>query len=443
MPGPLLAVDAPFVLYRSFFALPDSILGADERPVNALLGAANVLLRIAADRGPRAIVVCFGAEAAAYRVELSQLSRDRPPLPEALAWQFEQAPEFLQAFGWSTQGSPDLEADDLLGSLASAEEGAGGETLILTGDRDMYQCVGERVRVLYLKSGISGFEEVDPAEVKRRYGVGPALVPDFIALRGDPSDGLPGAPGIGPKTAAELLGRHGSLDGAIAHADGERPRVRAALTEQADLLRSFARSRRCAASSWPSARPSDRSRGWGPGCPRSGHESARRAPRGRRVGERPLASGDAAGDVLPTPHDSAPGGRRARVAGGAVALAAIVTAAAVSGCGSSGGSDATAGHADPAASPLRPPAAISLDNGWRFYADARNLGMREDWSAGPRQSAGATPATGTGSGATPVTRMRSGGTPVTIPNDFNPTWSGPPTPAGWAGTSCASPAPRR
>ncbi len=123
---------------------------------------------------------------------------------------------------------------------------------------------------------------------------------------------------------------------------------------------------------------------------------------------------------FPRPTIPAPGGRRARVAGGAVALAAIVTAAAVSGCGSSGGSDATAGHADPAASPLRPPAAISLDNGWRFYADPRNLGMREDWSAGPRQSAGATPATGTGSGATPVTRMRSGGTPVTIPNDFNP-----------------------
>ncbi len=240
MPGPLLAVDAPFVLYRSFFALPDSILGADQRPVNALLGAANVLLRIAADRGPRAIVVCFGAEAAAYRVEaFPSYHADRPPLPEALAWQFEQAPEFLRAFGWSTQGSPDVEADDLLGSLASAEEAAGGDTLIVTGDRDMYQCVGDRVRVLYLKSGISGFEEVDPAEVKRRYGVGPALVPDFIALRGDPSDGLPGAPGIGPKTAAELLGRHGSLDGAIAHADGERPRIRAALTEQADLLRAF------------------------------------------------------------------------------------------------------------------------------------------------------------------------------------------------------------
>ena len=240
MPGPLLVVDGPFVLYRSFFALPDSIKGADDRSVNALLGAANVLLRIAADRDPRAIVVCFGAEAAQYRVEaFPAYHADRPPVPDPLAWQFEQAPEFFEALGWYSVGSDEVEADDLLGSYATAEAAAGGETLILTGDRDMYQCVGKDVRVLYLKSGLSGFEEVDPAEVQRRYGVGPELVPDFIALRGDPSDGLPGAQGIGPKTAAELLRKHGSLEGAIAQAGGERPRVAAALTDAADELRSF------------------------------------------------------------------------------------------------------------------------------------------------------------------------------------------------------------
>ena len=240
MSGPLLAVDAPFVLYRSFFALPDSILGADERPVNALLGAANILLRVAADRDPRAIVVCFGAEAAAYRAEaFPPYHADRPPVPDALAWQFEHAPEFFEAFGWSCQNSEELEADDLLGSLASVERTAGGETLLLTGDRDMYQCVSERVSVLYLKSGTTGFEEVDPREVKKRYGIEPALVPDFIALRGDPSDSLPGAPGVGPKTAADLLSRHGSLEGAIEGAKDERPKVRAALTESADMLRKF------------------------------------------------------------------------------------------------------------------------------------------------------------------------------------------------------------
>jgi 5'-3' exonuclease len=238
--GPLLAIDGPFVLYRSFFALPDSITGAEDRPVNALLGAANIVLRIAADHAPRAIVICFGAEAAEYRVELyPDYHAHRPPVPDALAWQFEQAPEFFEAFGWSCLDSAGLEADDLLGSLATLEAGAGGRALIMTGDRDMYQCVDDRVSVLYLKSGTTGFEQVDAAEVRTRYGIPPALVPDFIALRGDPSDGLPGAPGIGPKTAAELLLKHGSLEAAIEGAAGERPRVAAALRDCADELRAF------------------------------------------------------------------------------------------------------------------------------------------------------------------------------------------------------------
>ncbi|HEY1734949.1 MAG TPA: 5'-3' exonuclease [Acidimicrobiales bacterium] len=240
MPGPLIAVDAPYVLYRSFFALPDTILGLDDRPVNALLGAVNLLLRAAADFGPRAIVTCFGADAASYRVELfPAYHADRPPVPEALAWQFSRAPELFSAFGWGVSSADDVEADDLLGSLAAVEADAGGRALIVTGDRDMYQCVSGEVSVLFLKSGVTGFAEVDVAEVRRRYGVGPELVPDFIALRGDPSDGLPGAPGIGPKTAATLLERYGSLDGAIAGADGERPRVAAALRDSAAELRAF------------------------------------------------------------------------------------------------------------------------------------------------------------------------------------------------------------
>jgi 5'-3' exonuclease len=240
MPGPLLAIDAPFVLYRSFFALPDSIKDGDGHPVNALLGSVNLILRIAADSTPRAIAICFGAEAATYRTDLyPDYHAARPPVPDALQWQFDQAPALFEAFGWTTMTSADLEADDLLGSLATAEVDAGGRALIMTGDRDMYQCAGERVSVVYLKQGSSGFQEVDPAEVRKRYGIEPALVPDFIALRGDPSDGLPGAPGIGPKTAAELLNRHGSLEGAIANADGERPRVAAALADHAVQLRAF------------------------------------------------------------------------------------------------------------------------------------------------------------------------------------------------------------
>jgi DNA polymerase-1 len=240
MPGPLLVVDGPFVLYRSFFALPKTIVDGDGHPVNALLGATNLLLRVVADFSPRAVVVCFGAEAAEYRVAAySGYHADRPPVPDALEWQFERAADLFAGFGWRSQSADALEADDVLASFAQVETQARGRTLILTGDRDMYQCASEQVTVLYLKMGGAGVQEVDPAEVEHRYGIPPALVPDFIALRGDPSDGLPGAPGIGAKTAADLLLRHGSLDGAIEHAHEERPRVAAALAEHGAELRRF------------------------------------------------------------------------------------------------------------------------------------------------------------------------------------------------------------
>ncbi|HTX33246.1 MAG TPA: 5'-3' exonuclease H3TH domain-containing protein [Solirubrobacteraceae bacterium] len=240
MAQPLLVVDAPYVLFRSFFALPDSIKGADDHPVNALLGAVNILLRIIAEQRPRAVLACFGPDAAPYRVALyPEYHAARPEVPGPLAWQFDRAPDLFQSFGWSSEYDEKLEADDLLGSFAQAEVAAGGEALIMTGDRDMFQCAGDHVRVVLLKPGKVGYELLGPPEVKRRYGIGPELVPDFIALRGDPSDGLPGAPGIGPKTAAELLQRHGSLEGAIAGALHERPRVTAALTEHADQLRAF------------------------------------------------------------------------------------------------------------------------------------------------------------------------------------------------------------
>jgi DNA polymerase-1 len=244
MSGPLLVVDAPFLLYRSFFALPDSIRGAEGQPVNALLGATNALLRIITEVAPRAVAICFGAEQAPYRVELyAGYHAQRPPMPDALAWQFAKAPELFAALGWQVADTPELEADDLLGAYAELEASAGGRTLLLTGDRDMYQCVDDHTQVLYLKQGSSGFEAVDGPEVKRRYGIDPGAVPDFIALRGDPSDGLPGAPGIGEKTAATLLQRHGTLDAllaAVAEDDaGERPRIAAAVRDNADLLRAY------------------------------------------------------------------------------------------------------------------------------------------------------------------------------------------------------------
>ncbi|MGN6190209.1 MAG: 5'-3' exonuclease [Conexibacter sp.] len=240
MPAPLLVVDAPSLLYRAWFALPDSITGADGMPVNALLGSTNAILRVVADRAPRAVVICSGAEAARYRVALyAGYHAQRPPVPEGLAWQIAQSPALFEALGWTLAGTDALEADDLLHSFALTEVEAGGTALLMTGDRDMFQCASEDVTILYLKTGVRGFEEMGPREVRKRYGVPPEQVPDFIALRGDPSDGLPGARGIGEKTAADLLARHGSLEAALARPIGETPRVQGALRDQADELRDF------------------------------------------------------------------------------------------------------------------------------------------------------------------------------------------------------------
>jgi 5'-3' exonuclease len=241
MSGPLLAVDTPSMLFRAFYALPKSIVGPDGNPVNALLGAANLIVREVEAHEPRAVVLCFGPDAASYRTELyPAYHAERPEVPDLLSPQWADSRAFFEAFGWTVATSEDLEADDLLGTYARLEEEAGGRTLILTGDRDMYQCATESVTVLYVRTGGKGAETVTPAGVRERYGIDPAQVPDFIALRGDPSDGLPGAKGVGEKTAAELLREHGDLetllDGAIRIT---KPKLRDALIGQREELLAF------------------------------------------------------------------------------------------------------------------------------------------------------------------------------------------------------------
>jgi 5'-3' exonuclease len=260
VPAPLLIADVPWLLYRSYFALPKSIVGNDGAPVNALLGTVNAILTFYDARlpacPPDGVVACMGAEQADYRVRLyPPYHAHRDPMPPELAAQWQKAPELLASLGWTYATSADLEADDVMFSHARAEEQRGGRALLLTGDRDLYGAVTERVAVAeLLKGGAHG--EIRPAQVRERYGVEPEQVPDFIALRGDPSDGLPGAPGIGAKTAAELLRTHGTLEtllsaaGADAEADDAdaaavraskvmRPRIAAALRENAELLRTF------------------------------------------------------------------------------------------------------------------------------------------------------------------------------------------------------------
>jgi 5'-3' exonuclease len=251
VPSSLLIADIPWLLYRSFFALPKAITDEHGRPVNALLGTVNALLSLLDARLParrvRGVVACMGAEQASYRVELyPAYHAHRDPMPAELAEQWGKAPELLASLGWTVSTSKELEADDVMFSFARAEEAAGGRALLLTGDRDLYGAVSKRVAVVELRKG-SAHGEIGPDEVRERYGIDPALVPDFIALRGDPSDGLPGAPGIGAKTAGELLRRYGSLEATLLAAGAEdtlfgdtmRPRIAAALREHGELLHTF------------------------------------------------------------------------------------------------------------------------------------------------------------------------------------------------------------
>ncbi len=265
MPAPLLIADTPWLLYRAYFALPKSIVDERGEPVNALLGTLNAFLAVLAERPARAVVACFGSEQATYRVQLyPPYHAHRDPMPPELAAQWKRAPALLESLGWMVSDAGELEADDAMFSYARREADADGRALLLTGDRDLYAAVEQRIAIVELGKGrVVG--EIGPEQVRARYGIDQQLVPDFIALRGDPSDGLPGAPGVGAKTAAELLSRHGSLEGVLEAAgapatgagdaltSGEararavrasremRPRIAAALRENAELLRAFKR----------------------------------------------------------------------------------------------------------------------------------------------------------------------------------------------------------
>ena len=167
MPPPLLLADTPHLLYRAFFALPDSITDGEGRPVNALLGSVNQLLWCVEKYGPRAVVCCFGQESATYRTELyPAYHAHRPAMPDGLADQWGRAPALYEALGWTVLGHESLEADDLMGSFAALETEHGGRTLILTADRDMFQCASESVTILLQKARQQGPDEVGAGQVK-------------------------------------------------------------------------------------------------------------------------------------------------------------------------------------------------------------------------------------------------------------------------------------
>jgi DNA polymerase-1 len=191
--------------------LPKTIRRSDGKGAGAILGFANFLLRLHADERPRAIVVGWDSlNAPLKRREMFPAYQSGREFDEELLEQLNVLPEFVTACGFANAKAPGFEADDFLAAAVAAEERAGGAALVASGDRDSFQLASQRTTILYPSRG-GEIERIGPEEVRQRYGVDPQQVPDFIALRGDPSDRLPGAAGVGAIRAAQLVRRYGSL----------------------------------------------------------------------------------------------------------------------------------------------------------------------------------------------------------------------------------------
>ena len=228
---PLLAIDGDNLAHRAFHALPSSIKDGAGNQANMIVGFANMLARSWEDEEPRTVFVGFDSVGVpTYRSELLpeyQSGRDFPPV---LTSQLDRLPELVGTLGFQWAKADGYEADDFLGAVVAAEEARGGEALVLTNDRDLFQLASAKTTILRPKPGQRELVRIGPPQVNEIYGVAPELVPDFVALRGDPSDRIPGAKGIGPGRAASILAKHGSLEACLA-AGG--------FPDQADALRDY------------------------------------------------------------------------------------------------------------------------------------------------------------------------------------------------------------
>jgi DNA polymerase-1 len=212
---PLLVIDGDSFAHRAYHALPKNILRDGGRPAGAILGFANRLLKLYRTERPRAVLVGWDAlEAATYRHDAFADYQSGREFDDDLVEQLALIPKFVNACGFANARRAGYEADDFLAAAASAEERRSGTALVASGDRDTFQLASARTTILYpVRAG--EMARIGPDEVRERYGVEPKQVPDFIALRGDPSDKLPGAPGVGAQGAAALLRRYGSLDAVL------------------------------------------------------------------------------------------------------------------------------------------------------------------------------------------------------------------------------------
>ena len=214
---PLLVIDGDSLAHRAYHALPKTIRRAEGKPSNAIVGFTNFLLRLWDAEQPRAVLVGWDTlEVPTYRHEAFDSYQSGREFDEELLEQLALLPEVVESFGFAAAKAPGYEADDFLAAAVAAEEKRRGTAVVATSDRDSFQLASERTTIIQPVRGVSELTRIGPTEVRERYGVEPGQVVDFIALRGDPSDRLPGAPGVGPKKAADLLRQYGSLEEAIA-----------------------------------------------------------------------------------------------------------------------------------------------------------------------------------------------------------------------------------
>ena len=213
---PLLVIDGDSFAHRAYHALPKSIRRRGDKGGGAIVGFANYLIRLYESERPRAVLVGWDTlDVPTYRHKAFASYQSGRQFDAELLDQLAVLPDFVAACGFAAAKAPSFEADDFLAAAVAHEEGRGGTAIVASGDRDAFQLASATTTILHPVRG-GDMARIGPPEVRERYGVEPEQVPDFIALRGDPSDKLPGAKGIGPKGAASLLHRHGTLETVLA-----------------------------------------------------------------------------------------------------------------------------------------------------------------------------------------------------------------------------------
>jgi DNA polymerase I len=240
VPDELFLIDGNSLAYRAFFALPESIATSTGVPTNAIFGFASMLVKILTDYGPKATVVVWDRGHSGRKEVYSEYKAQRSSRPDLLKEQWPHLEPLVEAFGYRNLGVEGYEADDVIATIARLARAADPPVpvMVVTGDRDAYQLVDDGVRIMTTSRGITDTRVYDREGVIDRYGIPPELVPDFIGLKGDTSDNIPGVPGIGDKTAAELLQRFGSLESVLDHVDEiSGAKRKQNLTEHADDAR--------------------------------------------------------------------------------------------------------------------------------------------------------------------------------------------------------------